>query len=849
MRLKTLEIKGFKSFADRTLINFDEDVTGIVGPNGCGKSNVVDAIRWVLGEQRSRLLRSGKMENVIFNGSKNRKSSNLAEVSITFENTKNILPIEYKDVTITRRLFRNEESEYRINNTLCRLKDITALLMDTGIGSDSYAIIELNMIDQILEDKDGARSRLFEQAAGIVKYKKRKQETLNKLSNTEDNLIRINDLLYEIDANLKSLEQQARKADRYNKIKEKYKELSIQLVSVKLKSYNKSFSDLAVQEKAEGDHKVSIITKIESIEAEVAKLKNDSIEKEQQLSASQKEYNKMESEINELQNRKQLDEQQRRLSEEKINTLEAKSTNATNSVGELRARLNHLNEMEQSAQSNLKQKQQESDQLKEKLSETRTKHETLKSKVDSNQKLIQDLVDQIHKTESNLTINKTRIQTLEQTNLSGNSNVDDANTLKTNQEALQLVNEQIRVQEDKVNQLKSEEDQLNDKIGSVEAKIEMTTTEFQEIQRKLDATRHEYDLTKSMVENLEGFPESIKFLKKNSPTIKEAPLLSDIIVTEDKYKAAIENFLEPYLNYYIVSNFGEAIQAVQLLKESSKGRANFFIMDEFVNYQTVSSQDIEHCTPALNVVTTDEKHTRLISFLLDKVYLVEEEKISFKELLNNKDALHKGKFFITQSGQFSRTAYALSGGSVGLFTGKKLGRAKNLEVLKEQVDLLSNQNDKLSSQLNSLKTEQAGLNTLLASDNLENERAKLDSLNNQQVSLAAKVEHVQNYWQDLEEQKKQIKTQIESLLKENKELEPMFEEVQLEKSKLDHELSEAQEKFNTINYALNKETEEFNAVNTLFHQEQNKYNDITREISYNNSEIGSLEEELNTNNE
>ena len=207
MQLTKLEIKGFKSFGDRVVINFDEGITGIVGPNGCGKSNVVDSIRWVLGEQKVKSLRSEKMDNIIFNGTKNRKPTQLAEVSLSFKNTKNLLPTEYSNVTITRRYYRSGESEYQLNGVTCRLKDITSLFLDTGIASNSYAIIELGMVDNILNDKDNSRRGLFEEAAGISKFKIRKKETLRKLSDTDADLDRVEDLLFEIDKNLKSLER------------------------------------------------------------------------------------------------------------------------------------------------------------------------------------------------------------------------------------------------------------------------------------------------------------------------------------------------------------------------------------------------------------------------------------------------------------------------------------------------------------------------------------------------------------------------------------------------------------------------------------------------------------------
>src|SRR5690606_37040082 len=211
MQLTRLEIKGFKSFGDKVTINFDEGITSIVGPNGCGKSNVVDAIRWVLGEQSTKTLRSDKMENIIFNGTNNRKAAQLAEVSLSFNNTKNILPTDFSQVTITRKLYRNGDSEYRLNDVQCRLKDINDLFMDTGIGSDSYAIIELKMVEEIINNKDHSRRTLFEEASGIAKYKIRKKQTISRLNDTETNLSRVEDILLEIEKNLKTLENQARK--------------------------------------------------------------------------------------------------------------------------------------------------------------------------------------------------------------------------------------------------------------------------------------------------------------------------------------------------------------------------------------------------------------------------------------------------------------------------------------------------------------------------------------------------------------------------------------------------------------------------------------------------------------
>jgi len=211
MRLKRLSIKGFKSFADDTDIHFDENLIGIVGPNGSGKSNVVDAIRWVLGEQKTSELRLESMSDVLFNGTKARKPGKVAKVTLSFDNTKNILPTEYNEVSISRIIYRNGNSEYQLNGVTCRKKDITSLFMDSGIGSNSYAIISLNMVEDILHDNGGYRRGMIEQAAGIAKYKARKKETLSKLRSTTEDLDRVQDLLFEIEKNMASFERQAKR--------------------------------------------------------------------------------------------------------------------------------------------------------------------------------------------------------------------------------------------------------------------------------------------------------------------------------------------------------------------------------------------------------------------------------------------------------------------------------------------------------------------------------------------------------------------------------------------------------------------------------------------------------------
>jgi chromosome segregation protein len=328
VRLKSLEIKGFKSFADKTVVNFDEGITGIIGPNGCGKSNIVDSIRWVIGEHKISNLRSENLESLVFNGSKSRGPSGLAEVSLTFDNTKNLLPTEFNTVTITRKFYKSGESEYRLNDVQCRLKDIHNLFMDTGVSTDSYAIMELGMVDDIIKDKDNSRRRMLEQAAGISIYKTRKKEAKLKLDATEQDLARIEDLLFEIHNQLKTLESQAKKAEKYYEIKKEYKVKSIELAKAALEGFNVQYKELTEQQIQESDRKLEIDTRITQQEAGLEQEKLQFIEEEKKLQGLQAAYNELVNTIRTRENEKNLAQQRLQYLREKetnLNTFLAKA--------------------------------------------------------------------------------------------------------------------------------------------------------------------------------------------------------------------------------------------------------------------------------------------------------------------------------------------------------------------------------------------------------------------------------------------------------------------------------------------------------------------------------------------
>src|SRR5512147_1432018 len=289
MRIRRLDIVGFKSFMDRTVVAFDEGVTGVVGPNGCGKSNIADAIRWVLGEQSAKHLRGNSMEDVIFNGSESRKPLGLAEVSLTLTDVAG-LPSEfgqYSEIEITRRLYRSGESEYLINKIPCRLKDIRDLMMDAGVGAKLHAIIEQDRVKKIVESKPEDRRFLFEEVAGVMKYKARRAEALSKLESTQQNQLRVNDILTEVKRQVNSLDRQAKKAERYQKLRAEMKDLDLRLAAVDYANRGREWEESSEEFRKAEDEITLLHSQIGTIEAAIEETRAETLASERELAALQ----------------------------------------------------------------------------------------------------------------------------------------------------------------------------------------------------------------------------------------------------------------------------------------------------------------------------------------------------------------------------------------------------------------------------------------------------------------------------------------------------------------------------------------------------------------------------------
>ncbi|HEY0055164.1 MAG TPA: chromosome segregation protein SMC [Pedobacter sp.] len=846
MQLNRLEIKGFKSFGDKITINFNEGVTAIVGPNGCGKSNVVDAIRWVLGEQSTRMLRSEKMENIIFNGTKTRKPSQLAEVSLTFDNTKNILPTDYSQVTITRKLYRSGESEYRLNDVHCRLKDITDLFLDTGIGADSYSIIELKMIDEIIANKEGSRRALFEEASGISKYKLRKKQTFSKLKETEADLSRVEDLLFEIEKNLKTLENQAKKAERYYKLKEQYKALSIILASFKIIGFRDNLAELEDLESKETITKTEITTSINMQEARLQQQKVDALTKEKNLAAQQKAANDFTSKIRAYESEKKVKNEQLRFLQEKENRLSDELEKDKNQLNHVLYNVKRLNEEQVLETEILNSITASLTHKKEELDELRIQQQSQKASLDGLVKENTELQNQLYNSEKELTVLTIQKDALIQ-EISRNATDAESKEAELGEfnRAIFEIREKHNTKEKELDDLVKLEEDLHCQIITTEEIINQQKEKLSLESRKLDAKQNEYNLIKSLVDNLEGFPESIRFLKKNTGWAKQAPLFSDVLFCQEEYRIAIENYLEPVMNHYVVETQAEAVQAIRLLSDSAKGRANFFVLEALANNTETEELVIMNSNyiAALSIIDVEQKYSRLCRHLLKNVYLLlrgDEEELGSQLPENN-------MIILSSNGKFTKSRISMTGGSVGLFEGKRIGRAKNLENLAKEIRSSENSISNLKTSIEQERQKALNLKASLKKQEIESRQQELSRLNNELISLQTRQEQYAEFIQNSQNRKKDIEAKIKSIEEEFLNAEPKLVELKLKKLEAGDLLIDRQKVYHELAELVTDKSTIYNQENIRFHQQQNKVSGIEKDLEYRDSQQRTLENKIQSN--
>lgn len=840
MRLKSLEIKGFKSFADKTIVNFDDNITGIVGPNGCGKSNIVDSIRWVIGEQKISHLRSENLDSLVFNGSKTRSASGLAEVSLTFENTKNLLPTEFSTVTITRKFYKSGESEYRLNDVQCRLKDIQNLFMDTGVSTDSYAIIELGMVDDLIKDKDNSRRRMLEQAAGISIYKTRKKEAKQKLDATEQDLARIEDLLFEINNQLKALESQAKKAEKYHEIKKDYREISIELAKAALEGFNLTYKELNEQHDAETDKKIRMEAEIANEEAALEQEKVGFIEKERQLQSMQHAFNELVQQVRTKENEKNLAAQRLEYLKERESSLKEFLQKAggqlkgiDESIGFTQLQVEEESRALEGLSEQLQQLNNQVSVQREVLDEKRRTLDTFRSEYQQVQRSQFDA-------EKKVAVADTSVQNLQR----AIGQIEEERKQREEQrhhldEERLLKEKELNIKKVDLEQLQQHQENTKEQILQTQSIVETLRNELAVETRKLDAKKNEHDLLKSMIDSMEGYPDSVKFLHNNNNWNYTSPILSDILYVKEEYRTALENVLEPYLSYYVVNNLQEGLQAVRLLDENKKGKANFFLLDK-VNEKgaEASAHQLEGAVPALSVVDVEEKYRKLAEHLLGNVFIADSE-----------DALQNSNGFVVieKAGKYVKGKYSLTGGSVGMIEGKKIGRVKNLEKLQDEIAAQDEVVEKLRSEIQARHNEVIAFNEDLRENALRETEREIQQLTNQVFSLHNKLENLHsmqtNSQHRLEELNHQMQQTHQSVEGVRNQLNEFNEQLQAYTAKL----AEADENFKAAETTYNEASQQYNEFNLNVTRQQSKINALKQELDFKRNQLNDLNQQIESN--
>lgn len=843
MRLKSLEIKGFKSFADKTIVNFDDNITGIVGPNGCGKSNIVDSIRWVIGEQKISQLRSENLDSLVFNGSKSRSASGLAEVSLTFENTKNLLPTEFSTVTVTRKFYKSGESEYRLNDVQCRLKDIQNLFMDTGISTDSYAIIELGMVDDLIKDKDNSRRRMLEQAAGISIYKTRKKEAKSKLDATESDLARIEDLLFEINNQLKSLESQAKKAEKYHEIKKDYREVSIELAKAALEGFNLTYKELNEQQEIETDKRIKLEAEIATEEAGLEQEKLAFIEKERALQSMQHTFNELVQTVRTKENEKNL-------SAQRLEYLKEREGSLKEFLQKAEGQLKGIDESIAFTTLQVEEEEKSLEGLSERLLQLREEADTKRNVVDEKRNAVDSLrseYQQIQRSqfdaEKKVAVADTSIQNLQRTigQIEEEREQRDEQRHRLDKERI-LHEKELQIKKVDLEQLQQHQENTKEQILQTQSILDDLRNELADETRKLDSKKNEHDLLKSMIDSMEGYPDSVKFLHNNKNWSHESPILSDVLYVKEEYRTALENVLEPYLSYYVVNDLQEGLQAVHLLDENKKGKANFFLLDK-VNANTdatdnTDAHQLEGAIKALSVVDVEEKYRKLAEYLLGNVFIADSE-----------DALQNSNGFVVieKNGKYVKGKYSLTGGSVGLIEGKKIGRVKNLEKLQEEIAAQDTVVETLRATIQARHNEVIAFNEDLRESAIRETEREIQQLTNQVFSLHNKLENLhamqsssQHRWEELTQQMEQTQLSVESV---RQQLAEFNEELQANASRL----AEADEAFKAVEAEYSEATRQYNEFNLNVTKQQSKINALKQELEFKSNQLNDLKLQIENN--
>mgnify|MGYP004615651379 FL=1 len=797
MYLKRLEMQGFKSFADKTVLEFMPGITSVIGPNGSGKSNISDAIRWVLGEQSMKSLRGAKSEDIIFAGTQNRKSLGFAEASLIFDNTDGKLPVEYTEVTVTRKIYRSGESGYYINKTPCRLKDVLELFMDTGIGKDGYSIIGQGKIDEILSNKSEDRRHIFEEAAGIVKYRVRKAESEKKLEHTKLNLLRINDILSEIESNIEPLKLQSEKAKKFLNLREELKSIEVGLFLYNIDTYKEKLQKVIEDEeilKAQNDEANSKMQEIselkENLKQEIDRLTNE-IENMQNLGfESGKEKERISSEINIAKERITNNKENFVRYDEEIKEIEARNQELSNEKQAKLDKKTNLFTNKEKFQKELQEKEEELEKLVNKLSAKELEIEEKKKKVEEN-------IDSKYEKQVNISTIEANLENIEKRKKQISSEIDfniselDSTRL-TKQEIAKTFYE-----------IEANRNEAVKSLEKISAQKEETEKKAKEYEEKINSLYSEYRIKESRLKFLketerekEGYIRSVKNLLldcEKDVGLKKGThgVLASIIKTPKEYETAIEMTLGAATQNIVTETEQDAKKLVEHLRKNNLGRASFLPIAS-VKGKKLEKYNSKGITGIIGIasdlVQFNKKYEQIVLSLLGRTVVVENMDTAIALAKQNNYSFR----IVTQKGDLINPSGAITGGSVAQKTVNILGRGREIEELEKELKKIKSKIEKteqekeeylqssedVMEEIISLEKSLQEIDIVYASD-----KQKVIAVDENIERLTKRLEKLKEELKELEEQKEnninqkeQEEKDIKTIIEENVELTAIIEQ-------------------------------------------------------------------------
>ncbi|MBB3109360.1 chromosome segregation protein [Paenibacillus phyllosphaerae] len=794
MFLKRIELAGFKSFADKTELEFVRGITAVVGPNGSGKSNISDSIRWVLGEQSAKSLRGGKMEDIIFAGSDARKAVNIGEVSLTLDNSDNALPLEYNEVTVTRRVHRSGDSEYMINKQPCRLKDITELFMDTGIGKEAYSIIGQGRIEEILSTRSEDRRGIFEEASGIVKYKSRKREAQKKLDDTEQNLLRIHDLVSELEDQVEPLRVQSEKAIQYKGLREQLKISEISMYVHNIETVHRSWTEASAKLEKLGQEQLSLTTVVSKHDAVLEKDRQKLREIEETLDmlhASMlqysEDYEKCEGYGEVLKERKKNLDQNRAQMEtsiaaqtERVTTLTKEEAEFRGKAAELEAQLNELRgrlmteeaqllgaaaansaEAEESLKSDLLDVMSAMAQLRNEIRYAVQQEEALQRRMER--------------------LNEEQGKWKDQHQKMTDRRADLKQRLDDTMSAITAAREKYASE--------------SEKLQSGQKLLEETQSAARKWEQKLEALRSRRDTMKEMQDDLDGFMHGVKEVLKASRRPQGGlegvhGAVAELIRVPEKLETAVETALGGALQHVVMTDERTARAAIAFLKQRQLGRATFLPMD-VIRGRSVPEQEkriianVEGFVGiAAELVGSEPKYASIVDNLLGNVLIAQT-----LEHANRIAAKCQYRFrVVTLDGDVVNAGGSMTGGSMQKKGANLLGRQRQIEQLDAEVKETDTQLTKLHDKMYDLRKEHS-----IRSQNIDDLRGQGEQLRIGEQHLRAELQQLENESRHLDEQNKLYESDSTGQRQEREQLKASAAEAERKLVELTQEEAKLQE--------------------------------------------------------